>query len=142
MIKYRMWDGSTEPSLPHDMGRIYPVGDALTKIVDLLGATHLEWGSWIEEMQPHQETGSYVIKIGTNGMAGERWIHVFEGPGSEIYPLAQVCWWFYQVTGQGSAAIKAATPRVVQEIPGHPTGSQSATWKPSHRGYPGVAIAA
>lgn len=136
MIEYRLWNATTEPSLHHDMGRIYPVGNALAKIVDILGVTHLEYGSWIEDMQPE----SCIIKIGSNDMAGERWIHVFKGPSHEIYQLMQVCWWFYQVTGEASDAVKAATPRVVCKVPDQALAPNQIPVPPLHGGYPGTPV--
>lgn len=142
VIKYSMTDVNAANPTPLYEDENRTIGEALVDVVRLLGNVDPNWGSWIEEIRDPLESGEFRIKIGSHGMPGESWIHSFEGPGHEIYPLMQVCWWFYQVTARGSDAVRAITQRVVQETPGHPAGSESNLRRPHHRGYPGVAIAA
>jgi hypothetical protein len=127
-----LFDGSKLHPSPYFQTQPRTVGDALAEIVYTLGEVHLWYGSWVEDL----DYDGKIVRVGNYGMAGERWISVYEGPTEEIQPLARVCLWFYKTTGCGSDEFKAKMLREEHARGFQPTSSTSAGYRPPHGGHP------
>jgi hypothetical protein len=137
MITHSLFDGPNPKSGCSQQQR---VEDSLAEVVHFLSVTNQYYGSWIEEVR--LDGGKSVVRIGFNGMSGERWIHVYEGSAFALVPLVQVCYWFYKTGGDASDEFKANPPEgfaLKQESP--MILSPSAGYKPWHGGRLELAAA-
>jgi hypothetical protein len=100
MIKYNLYDSPDLHPSPQYVNQELTVGDALERLVGVLsGFDAHESTAWVEDVNL---LNNPVVKVGWYGMAGEKWIEVFEGSHGEITRLADVCNWYYQATGKAS----------------------------------------
>jgi hypothetical protein len=133
MITKNLFNGSELHSSPHFQDQSCTTPDALAEVVHTLDITHFHYGAWVEDI--HLDGDNSFVKVGSYGMAGERWIEVYEGPEEELHPLAKVCWWFYKAGGEISDELKANRPEGFTLKQDPPVFlSPSAGYKPWHGG--------
>ncbi len=107
MITFNLFHGFKLHGSPYFVNQPRSVGGALAEIVQVFSG-NIYYRAWIEEIvMDETSTAIKAVKIGSYGMAGEKWIRVYEGKTDELAPLAQVCYWFYKATGNASDKYKA-----------------------------------
>lgn len=103
MIVFNLFAGTELHPSPHYQNQERSVGEALAEVVRVL-SDEGRYGCWVEDYKYGEVS---MVKVGSYGMAGARWIYTFEGPIDEIRPLVEVCYWFHKAGGKASDEFKA-----------------------------------